>query len=59
MDTNNLPLGFGMALGQNETAMKRFALLSEREKFAVINKAHSASSKAEMQALVRNLAEKR
>lgn len=58
MDTSNLPLGFSMALGQNETAMRKFALLSEKEKFAVINKAHSANSKAQMQELVRDLAKR-
>lgn len=31
-----LPLGFGMALAQNEAAMKRFESLSEPEKHAVL-----------------------
>ena len=32
----NLPLGFGMALAQNETAMQKFEALSEAEKQNVI-----------------------
>lgn len=50
-----LPLGFGMALAQNETAMKKFETLSEQEKQAVIQKTHSVNSKYEMQALVNSL----
>lgn len=50
-----LPLGFGMALAQDETAMKNFESLSEAEKQAIIEKTHSVSSKSEMRALVRSL----
>lgn len=50
-----LPLGFGMALAQNEEAMKRFEHLSDVEKQAIINKTHTVNSKREMQALVNNL----
>ena len=51
-----LPLGFGMALAQNETAMKKFEMLSEQEKQAVIQKTHNVNSKKEMQTLVNSLA---
>lgn len=50
-----LPLGFGMALAQNETAMKKFEMLSEQKKQAVIQKTHSVNSKSEMHALVNSL----
>lgn len=50
-----LPLGLGMALAQNEEAMKKFESLSETEKRAVIDKTHSVNSKKEMRALVNNL----
>lgn len=50
-----LPLGFGMALAQNEAAMQRFELLSDAEKQAVIQKTHSIRSKQEMRRLVDSL----
>ena len=50
-----LPMGFGMALAQNETAMKQFESLSETEKQAVLERTHSVRSKREMQMLVASL----
>lgn len=50
-----LPLGFGMALAQNEAAMQRFESLTEEEKKAVLQRTHSVSSKREMQQLVASL----
>lgn len=55
MDTRDLPLGFGMALAQNEPAMKKFESLTETEKMAVVERTHSVKSKSEMQALVDSL----
>lgn len=55
MDKTELPLGFGMALAQNESAMQQFEALSAREKEAVIRQAHQVNSKREMQNLVKNL----
>ena len=55
MDKIELPLGFGMALAQNESAMARFEALSESEKEAVIQKTHNVTSKAEMRSLVNSL----
>ena len=49
------PLGFGMALAQNEAAMKKFESLTESEKLAVLQKTHSVRSKQEMQQLVSSL----
>lgn len=51
----DLPMGFGMALAQNEQAMKKFEALTEEEKQAVVQKAHTVSSKREMQSLVKSL----
>lgn len=51
----DLPLGFGMALAQNESAMKKFEALTEEEKQAVVQKTHSVNSKREMQSLVESL----
>lgn len=36
-----LPLGFGMALAQNEAAMQAFEAMSESEKQAVLRRTHS------------------
>lgn len=55
MSDFELPLGFGMALAQNEGAMQAFEGLSAAEKRAVIEKTHTVHSKREMQALVNSL----
>ena len=54
-EKNDLPIGFGITLALNETAMKNFESLPEEEKKSVILKAHSVQSKSEMQSLVDNL----
>ena len=51
----DLPMGFSMALAQNEAAMKQFESLSEAQKQAVIQRTHSISSKQEMRQLVADL----
>lgn len=50
-----LPLGFGMALAQNEDAMQQFEALSDAEKQAIIQRTHSISSKQEMRQLVASI----
>ncbi|WP_369284136.1 hypothetical protein [Oscillibacter sp. GMB15532] len=50
MDTNELPLGLGMALAQDVAAMERFSALPEAEKQSVINGARAARSSTEMRA---------
>lgn len=55
MESNSLPLGFGMALMQNEEAMRKFESMSETQKLAVIRQTHQVRSKREMQQLVSNL----
>ena len=51
-----VPLGFGFALAQNPDAMKRFSNLTEMQQAEILQKAHTAGSKEEMQALVNGLA---
>ena len=58
MEDRKLPLGFGMALAQNETALHKYAALSETEKIALMAQVHSVQSKAEMQQLVAELADR-
>lgn len=55
MEKTELPLGFGMALAQNEAAMQHFESLSEDEKAAIIEQTHTVSSKREMRQLVKSL----
>jgi len=51
-----IPLGFGMALAQNSTAMTKFSELPESEKQTIIDGTHSISSKQEMKAYVDRIA---
>ena len=52
MKGKELPLGFGMALAQNEAAMQQFESMTDSEKQAVLQQAHNVNSKREMQQLV-------
>lgn len=52
MNKNDLPLGFGMALAQNETAMQQFEALTTKQKEAVVNK-----TKKKMKSFVSSLSE--
>ncbi|NLZ45130.1 MAG: hypothetical protein GX896_00390 [Clostridiales bacterium] len=51
----DLPLGFGMALSQNVTAMENFATLNPEQKQSIINNTRQIKSKNEMQNFVSNL----
>lgn len=53
-----LPLGFGMALAQNEAAMKAFESMTESEKQGILQRTHNVRSKAEMRRLVSDLGRK-
>lgn len=55
MNSRDLPLGFGMALAQNESAMKRFESMSESEQQSIVQRAKGVSSKREMRAIVDNI----
>lgn len=56
MDFYKVPIGFGMALAQNEAAMLRYAQLNEAQKNDILNKAHNVRSEKEMYSLVASLA---
>lgn len=55
--SSELPLGFGMALAQNEAAMNRFESLNETEKQDILRQARNVHSKAEMRQLVYGLSD--
>ena len=51
-----MPVGFGMALGQNELALSVYASMAPAQKAAVLEKARRARSGDEMQQIVDTLA---
>lgn len=55
MSKIELPLGFGMALAQNEAAMKKFESMTDSEKQAILQQTHNVRSKREMQQLIASL----
>ena len=52
---NELPLGFGMALAQNEPAMEAFSPLSRSHQQSTLNQASHVHSKQEMRQLVNSI----
>lgn len=58
MGDGTLPLGFGMALAQNQTALRKYEALTEVEKKALMDQIHGVQSKAEMRQLVAELADR-
>ena len=56
MDFYNVPIGFGLALSANTTAMNRYSHLSEAQRQELLRKAHNVRSEKEMYALVASLA---
>lgn len=52
--TENIPLGLNAALSENVDALNYFGTLSKDEQQQIINHAHSAESKKEMQDYVNN-----
>ena len=56
MDFYKVPIGFGMALAMNHSAMEAYAAMTEAQKQSILNKAHNVRSEKEMYALVASLA---
>lgn len=54
----DIPMGLGMALAQNSSAMMRFAGLPDEEKQAIIEGTHAIHSKQEMQEYVAKIPQK-
>ena len=57
MDFYKVPIGFGMELAMNQPAMAAYAAMTEAQKQEVLNRAHNACSKWEMQRIVNSIAE--
>ena len=57
MDNQQLPIGFGLSLAMNQSAMDRFAKMTEAEKEQAIARSRQVKSKREMDRIVNSLAE--
>jgi hypothetical protein len=55
MNFSEVPVGFGLALAQNEEATNAFAMMTREEKQIIWNKARRARSKQEMNQIVNNI----
>lgn len=53
----DLPLGFGMALAQDLSAMERFANLSPDQQRDIIDQTHRITSKTEMRSFITSFAQ--
>ena len=56
MDFYKVPIGFGMALSMNFSAMNAYSAMTDEEKQAVLDRAHNARSQEEMHQIVDSLA---
>ncbi len=54
-NSTEIPMGLGMALAQNVTAMNYFSSLPQEKKQQVINRTHQIKSKQEMHSYVNSL----
>ncbi len=48
MKRSEMPIGFSMVLMENPEAMKKFSMLSEEKKQAIVEGSHSVRSRSEM-----------
>jgi hypothetical protein len=55
MDNQDLPMGFGVALLQNQEAAQYFETLTAQERALIVEKTHAIQSKQEMKQFVSNL----
>ena len=55
MDFATVPIGFGMALAQNEEAVNAYAMMTKEQKNAILAKAHNARSEQEMRQIVNSI----
>lgn len=53
---NDVPLGLGMALARNMSAMERFSFMSEAQRKQVLERAVAVHSRTEMTQLVDSIA---
>ena len=56
MDFTKVPIGFSMALVQNEDAMQSYVGMTREQKLAVLSRAHGVRSEKEMTEIVADIA---
>lgn len=56
MDFYKVPIGFGMALAMNPTALNAYSAMTEEQKQEILNRAHHARSEKEMHQIVNGIA---
>lgn len=56
MDFYKVPIGFGLALAQNDKAMAAYAAMTQPQKQAILDRAHNARSEKEMHRIVSQIA---
>lgn len=56
MNFSEVPIGFGMALAQNEKAVNAYAMMTREQKNAILAKAHAARSERKMHEIVASIA---
>ena len=52
MEQDKVPIGFGMTLAMDYTAMEAYAALTEEQKQQVLDKARNARSEEEMRQII-------
>ncbi len=55
MDFYEVPIGFGMALSMNPSALSIYSNMTEEQKQAVLKRAHNAGSEQEMHRIVNDM----
>lgn len=55
MLSEGVPIGFGLGLAMNETAMSNYSGMSDEEKEKVLDQARQAQSKKEMELLINQI----
>ena len=55
MDFYKVPIGFGMALSMNPSALNAYSNMTEQQKQAILDRAHHANSEYEMHQIVNSL----
>lgn len=56
-DSPEMPMGLGMALVRNPTALQKYSSLSPEQKRALIDRTHLISSKQDMEVFVDSIAD--
>ncbi|MDP4133490.1 MAG: hypothetical protein Q8882_05715 [Bacillota bacterium] len=57
VDSGEIPMGFGMALAQNSSAMSKFALFTEEQRKKAIDHTHNIKSHNEMVEFAQEIAD--